>query len=90
MKKLISILLFATLFFVAFGQEAEPFAWKDFATEIISILLAIIALIGRFFIKGSKADLLDWIKKALNFILDFLPAKQADGKFNGAGEPYKE
>ncbi len=90
MKKIISVLIFATICFVAFGQEAEPFPWKDFTTEIIGILLAVIALIGRFFIKGPKADLLEWVKKALVFILDILPAKQADGKFNGVGEPYKE
>lgn len=91
MKKIISLLIFAALFIVAFGQGTdEPIAWKDMITEIITILLAVIAFIGRFFIKGSKADILEWIKKFLNFILDFLPAKQSDGKFNGVGEPYKE
>lgn len=91
MKTLILFFFMLTCSILAFGQTAtEPaINWADFTAEILTVLLTVIAIIGRYFIKGSKADILEWVKKIINFILDFLPAKDKDGTINKFGESYK-
>ena len=94
MKQFLIALILCTFAFAANAQVAEqvaqPINWQDMATEALVIILSIVAFVGRFILKGKALDVLEWIKKIINFILNLLPAREKDGTFNGAGKEYKQ
>lgn len=99
MKHLFIALILCTFTFAVQAQTADVVTpqgteqsinWQDMATEALVVVLSILAFLGRFILKGKTLDVLEWIKKIINFILNLLPAREKDGTYNGVGKEYKQ